>query len=286
MSFPLVRFVEGPDPAAAVRFDLNTKAATTKKVLGDGFTLGVPTLEGDPHAPGVVYGDRQPMFSHIVSGTKADALAALSSLSRELLRPTNWVLFQLDAFTAPIWLRTYRSQFGALSLDQVYVETETGDSVALPDTWRIPVPLLADAFAYGERVTLPAVKVVQSATGDRAMRWVLPEIEGDAPTPLRVQIAPPSGYPAYYRPEYLIGCTAGDSAMSDPVVGIGTADGHTGANGIGAGVSDANYFGGSYREVDFATVTTPTLLRRLSGNMPAVWRKHQSVVTVYLFIII
>lgn len=128
MSFPLVKFVDSPKPTAAVRFDFNVESSDApRRVGGEGFTLGVPTLEGDPDAVEVSYGWRELLVPHRVNGSKQSALAVLSTLSRELLRPTNWLLVQLDALTAPVWFKTYRTAPAALSLDRVYVNTETGE---------------------------------------------------------------------------------------------------------------------------------------------------------------
>jgi hypothetical protein len=72
-------------------------------------------------------------------------------VSKEQLRRTNWLLFQPAAAQQPVWFKTYRTGYQPITLDQVWVRTSDGGQVALPDTWKITVPLVADAFAYGAR---------------------------------------------------------------------------------------------------------------------------------------
>lgn len=269
--YPLVKFVEAPEPAAAVRYDCNRageEGVAARRVMAEGFSLGSPTIEGDPDAVGVTYGFRQPVFTQRVKGTKQEALAALSSLSRELLRQTNWLLVQVDAFTAPVWLKIYRSGFAPLSLSEVYVNTRSGDPVLVPDAWDIQVPLVADAFAYGERETLDPVTVVQNSTGGNPMGVVLPAIKGDAPTALRLELTVADSLQGEDQ-IWLLGGLSGSADMSGPVVEIGTGDGMTAGTGTGAPSSDAAFFGGSYRAVTISAAT-PNLLNRLTGALPAV----------------
>jgi hypothetical protein len=272
MTWPLVKFVDAPEVGANVRYDFNNAlAAATRSVQSD-FTLGSPTLDGEPDAIGVAYGYRQPLFTQLVKGEKSDALQALSLLSRELLRPTNWLMFQLDAVSGPIWLKVYRSQFAALSLERVYVDLPSGDTAPLSDTWAIPVPLVADAFAYGQRVTLDPVMVTQSPDGDNPMRIELPAIKGDAPTPLRVQITPEAGLDASLDNEWMIGCIAGSADAEDPVVSIGTGDGFTPSSGGAVTTGDAQFFGGDYR-----TFFTTTTVKSLTGYLPVTTRGRYKI---------
>lgn len=267
MTYPLVKFVDAPDPAANVRYDCNRvgeDGVASRLVMAEGFTLGTPTLEGDPDAVGTSFGLRAPSFTQRVKGSKAEALAALSSLSRELLRPTNWVLVQVDAFTSPIWLKTYRAEFAPLSLAEVYVNVRSGDPVLVPDTWEIAVPLLADAFAYGARETLDSVTVTQAPDGTNPMQVLLPAIKGDAPTPLRVVFTPQSGN-AEDGSSWLLANLAGDG-LESPVIDIGTGDGFTAGSGTAAASADVLYFGDSYRAVTVSSGAN--LVERLSGTLP------------------
>jgi hypothetical protein len=187
MTYPLVRFVDAPDPAAVIRFDFNaagTWADDETWPEHDGFSLGAPAFEGDPDAYGVEYGYRELGFNLLVDGSATLAARTMGRLSRELQRRDNWLLFQLSAESDPVWFKTYRSQPGELSLEHVYVEDAS-------NLYGISVSLAADPFAYGERVTLPAVSISNDpiAAGN-PMRYELPPIVGDAPAPLRVAVTP------------------------------------------------------------------------------------------------
>jgi hypothetical protein len=272
-TWPLVKFVDSPSTSATVRFDCNDLNATASRRVVD-FDPGVPTLEGDPDAVGQQWGFRSPSVTVRVKGTKAVALAALSALSKEQLRRTNWVLFQLSADTSPRWFKTYRTGYESLSLDRVDVDRTSGRQGRTPDTWEIRVPLVAEAFAYGARVNIPTVQIVQAPADlagptRYAMRYVLPAIQGDAPTNLRVRITPAGGTSIDFLAKWLLSCASGDATMAHAIADIGTGDGFTAGTGTGAGAASASYFGGSYRAVSIAAAT-PNLLNRLTGNLPAV----------------
>jgi hypothetical protein len=275
-SYPRVQFVDSPAVGATVRLDLNDGSGAASRRIEADFDPGVPTLEGDPDAVGQTFGFRSPRFTVQVKGAKSDALAFVSALSKEMLRRTNWLLFQPSAATQPLWFRVYRTGFQPLSLERVYGNTATGGNAAagFPDVWRVEVPLVADAFAYGARVTMSTFQVVQSPadlTGPTrtAMRVVLPAIKGDAPTALRVTITPAAS-PANQvgaQSAWLVGCVAGSAAMTDTVINIGTGDSVTNISGTAAASADATCFGGSVRIVTVAAAT-PNLLPRFQVDLP------------------
>lgn len=268
-SWPLVKYVDSAATTATVRYDFNDQnpnpaTGPAKKVTE--FDPGVPTLEGEPDAVGQQWGFRSPSITHTIKGTKAQAMAALSAVSREQLRRTNWLLFQPSAATQPVWFRTFRTGYQPITLDQVFVRVDGGGTVPLPDTWKIVVPLVADAFVYGARINaVVGATLTMNSTATNPMRYVLPAIKGDAPTGLRVTVTSPpvSGAP---RPEsWLLGCIAGDASMVDVFNEIGTADGFTAGTGTAAAAASAAYSGGSYRAVTIGAAT-PNLLERLSGQ--------------------
>lgn len=269
-SYPLVKYVDAPATTAVVRYDFNDQAATPAKKVTE-FDPGVPTLEGDPDAVGQSWGFRSPQIVHTIKGTKAQAMAALSAVSKEQLRRTNWVLFKPSAAQQPVWFKTYATGYQPISLEQVWVRPDGGGQVALPDTWKITVPLVADAFAYGARETIPTVQMVQSPADlagptRYAMKYALPAIKGDAPTPLRVTITPDTAT-GVSSPEtaWLVGCVSGSAAMSEAVAEIGTGDGFTG--GTVATTDASSWFNGSHRT--FSVAAGPgTFSILLSGPLP------------------
>lgn len=262
VAYPVVQFVSAPDPDADVRLDLNSDFGLAKCSLNaDGFSLGAPVLNGEPGSVGGSWGYRGLTLVPRITGPKAAALDLLSLLAREQMRATNWLHIRLDALTPSRWIQTYKSPPQALSLDEVDVEGRN------PDAWQTELTLTADPFALCERITLGPYTVTQSPDGDHPMGVVLPAIEGDAATALRVEITCPGAVlPAA---QWLVGCVSGETTMTDPVVELGTGDIFTDSDpSNGVDVTDADYFGGSYYEM-----TIPAgqgLISRLTaGSFPA-----------------
>lgn len=280
-NYPLVKFVDAPAVGATVRLDLNDGSASAPRRVEAEFDLGVPTLEGDPDAVGQVFGFRSPRFTVQVRGTKANALAFVSALSKELLRRTNWLLFQPSSATQPVWFKTYRTGYQSLSFEQVYENTTTGGAApaGYPDVWRVELPLVAEALAYGARDTQANVTLIQSAAdsgGNKALRIPLTGLKGDAPTDLRISIAPGSPQLAGHGSAWLIGCVSGTSAMTEPIVNIGSGDGFTAGSGTAAATTGATtYFGNDYRAVTVSAGSN--FIERLSGSLPAMPRGRYKV---------
>lgn len=261
MTWPRVRFMAAPSSIAAVRYDCNDlQAAAPRRVVE--FDPGVPTLQGDPDSIGQQWGFRSPSLVQRVKGTKAQALAALSALSKEQLRRTNWVMFQLSADTAPVWFKTYRTGYEPLSLERVDVDKTSGRQGRTPDAWEIRVPLVADAFTYGERVTASAVTVGSSLSATNPLQFALPALKGDASTALRVTLTPGTGDVRGVR----LVCVCGDDTVVAPVVDIGSSDGFTAGTGTAAGTTSTAALGGSWRVVTIAAGSN-NLLQRLSGTV-------------------
>lgn len=270
MTYPQVKFVDSPAVAATVRLDLSDGTATASRRVEADFDLGVPTLEGDPDAVGQVFGFRSPRFTVQVKGTKANALAFVSALSKEMLRRTNWVMFKLNAATSPVWLRTYRTGYQPLSLERVYGNTTTGGnaSAGYQDLWRVEVPLVAEAFAYGALETIAATTVGQNSTSTNPLRIVLPTLKGDAPTGLRVAVNLAGISPTTSPESWLIAAIGADSGtVADTVIDIGTGDVFTAGAGTAAGTAGATFWGGSRRVVTISAGAN--LLERISGTLAA-----------------
>jgi hypothetical protein len=179
-SYPIVRFVDAPTKTATIRYDLQGKSA---QVLAAGFSMGNPTVSGDPGAYGASYGPRKLQMTQLVDDVKSVALPLMSKLARELGRRKNWLMFQHSPDSQPVWFRTYQSADAEVSLANTYSE------VLRRDAWAISVAVNAEPFARGERVTLSTVTVGNDpTTGTNPCRYVLPTISGDAPTPLRIRM--------------------------------------------------------------------------------------------------
>lgn len=260
MAYPLVKFTATPAAAASVRFDFNVDSGTMKTYPdADAFDLGGVQLEGDPDALSVEYGLRTITFDLVVEGTHAQALAQQAAVARELLRAENWLMYQQDASSNPVWFKTFRAEPGSLSFERV-------DNARTRNTWVIGVTLHAEPFAYGERVTLGAVTVNNNpASGTNPCSWTTATILGDAPAPCRVQVNPSnSGAMPGYR--WMISHAALGAAYTPVFWQIGGSDGWTAGTGTSASTADAAFSGGSYRAVN-ASFTS--MFTRISGNAPS-----------------
>lgn len=265
MRYPVVRFVEKPEVGATELFDFNDghgfNADADTGPLAEGYTLGTPQIEGAPDGVGVEYGMRQMSFALRIKGSRFEALRVQAQLARQVLRPRNWLLFQLDESSAPVWFRTYNSQPGDLSFERVYVDR------AGPDTWEIPITLWADPFALAERVTLPVATISNNpAAATNPVSLVLPEIIGDAPAPLRLAAVFSE---AMNQHDIMWSLAPVPEDYPGPIVWqLGTSDGMTAAANVTT-VTDAAFSGGSYRSVAFVGGDAATMATRLTGPAPA-----------------
>jgi len=261
MAYPLLQFVSAAASSATLRYDFNTKNASyrTHPLGADGLDLGVPRFTGDPDSVGAEYGDRQMRFTQRVEGTKAQAMDRMSALARELLRADNWLKVQLDATTPAVYFRTYRTEPGELSLEHI----ETANA------WDITVPLVADGFAYGERVTLSPITINNDpAAGSNPCHAILPTILGDAPAPLRIQANPSN--PVYmngYR--WMLAMHSAETQQGPILWQIGGTDGWTAGTDTSASTATnpTEHTGGTHRVVSFAT--DANLVTRISGSAPS-----------------
>src|SRR5512139_1912571 len=142
---PAVKFVSDPSLGATVRYDFWV-GETSRHVLN--FDPGSPTVEAT--IEGVeprILDDREVTFTHRIVGTRATAMALLSQVARELLRPSNWLMVQWNADRDPVWLKTKASP-GRLLLEN-----------AGADIWDIEVAIPTEGLAYGAKETIAAVTI-------------------------------------------------------------------------------------------------------------------------------
>lgn len=222
-----LRFVATPDVDAAVRLDL-ADVAMGAWTARDGITLSPPEFRGEPGGVGGEYDYRSLTLSlRLVTDDPLAAGAWQAKLARELMRAENWLQYQASVDSPPRWFHCYQSSPG-----------DIGVRFAEQGVWDITVPLIADPMALGEVVTVndgPMVVGNDPATGGLAI--ALPDIKGDAPAPLNIDIAP--GVTNYVQP--LIAVYATDTPGSLP---FWQAETWTYASGTTT-VTGATYSGGS-----------------------------------------
>ena len=139
-------FVDSIAAAPTVRLNLDNQAPWS--VMADGTDLSPPqlrravagTLLADGQIiPAAAYADRLITLALDFTASVTDAAAtALQALARELNRPTNILRWQ-PGTSAPVFFRTFRSDFGSVVWDAV--------------ERKATVRILAEPFAYGLKET-------------------------------------------------------------------------------------------------------------------------------------
>lgn len=258
--WPRVRFVDAPEVSAGVRFDFHDRLTETTRtsLLADDWSLGVPVLQGEADAESVQYGPRTLRFTLVVEGPKLAALAKQSAVAREMLRRDNWLLFQLNEDTEPVWFRLYRAEPGELSFEFFRNDREQ-------DEWHIAMSLPAEAWAYGSRITIGPLSMVNDPTNANPNMVVLPDIVGDAPAPARIRFRYTA---AQTGRRHLIATSPVPEAFEEPIWWqIGTGDSWSVGADTGSPSTDADYVGGTHRPVSFSG--TPGMATRVSGTAPS-----------------
>ncbi len=269
--YPKIRFVDAPEANAVVRFDFNADdpgADAATAVLADDFSLGAPTLRGEPGESGRFYDPRQMSLPVQVHGSKVLALKVQQRLAREVLRPDNWLMVQLNADTEPVWLRTFQSQPNPLNFDLVFVESYND---AREDHWRIPLTLDAEPFAVGSEVTLDLGTVLNNptlASGGSVIE--LPEIKGDAPAPLNVLISSASNT--------MRGLAVASVADGDVIVPW--TEPLTFSSAMGSAVADSAFLSGDYHQTTSAVTSSWTAITDPMLITPAARGRYKVLVRV------
>lgn len=173
-AYPLLRLVSEASPMASERFDFNDGDSWTVA----GIDFGSPPVLGAPDSVNSEYDYRQVSFRVNMVGSENEVYARCEQLARELMRDTNYLMFQLSAVTPPRWLQLLRSPLGSV----VPVKVKRDDDVQM---WTLPLTLIAEPFALGEQVT-ETITVYNDPAVTDGLAVVLPEIKGDAPAPLMI----------------------------------------------------------------------------------------------------
>jgi hypothetical protein len=188
MSWPLVQFVDAPTDPATVRHDFNDLDVAQTWIPREGFSFGVPQLEGDPDSQDSDFGLRQGLqFLVYVAGPKSAAMAVKAAMTRELMRRTNWLKFQLAPTTAPVFIPTFRTVPEAT--DVTYVDSADDSD----DVWSVVVRLNAKPFALGLSESF-SVSISSALTSSSATQQIaLPALKGDVAVPLNLSFSSSTG---------------------------------------------------------------------------------------------
>lgn len=257
---PTVQFVDKVDANPTVRLNINTGKWA---VLDKDTDFSPPPLRRAIADPGVLrdgaeipasaYDNRILQLHLLVNGTSQDDLATeLQKLNRELNRARNFLKYQPEGATNPVFFRTFRSPDYDLN---VSVE-ESGEHNA-----RVRLRLIAEPFALGLAVTGTATLNFDPAAGTNPGLVDITGVTGDVETPLLLQVKtdPLSGIST--SQELVIAAIRRHGTPSDGIwvsqFGTPAATGWTGGTDTGAEVTgDAAMSGGNYRRCSFATDTS------------------------------
>lgn len=238
-----LEFVSEPSGDATSRVDLTDRY---RGLLVTDLDLGAPELQGDPGAISPEYGYRRIAISvEIARQTESEVVGFFRELARELTRAETWLLVQLDTWLAPAWFRVYRSPVEAMNY-----------RLMKQNVWAVSLTLVADPFALGAQVSREITISDNPTSITNPVAAVLSDIEGDAPTPLTVELdVDPLRSP-------LLSVIPLDVEWPGPQFWQAEswttgADTTTGAR--------AGYSGGSSAAVSFATTTN--MANRLTGNV-------------------
>lgn len=253
--YPLVRLVAEPNQGSEVRFDFNDELAWAEH---DGFVIGSPSMSGNPGDVGVEYGQRQIQFNLALFGYEIDALQRQTALARELLRPDNYLLFQLSPSAAPLWLKVFRSAPGAVSIENL--ANPINSSGTTPGSWwNISVSLFGEPFFVGEELTGSASILNNPYLG--GLWSVIENVKGDAPAPVSFDFTAQTNEVRYVAPFLSIASLSTDWTTSGAwnyLAGVDTTYGAVGntANGF---AFTTNFVGSStaFRTIVRAKFTPP-----------------------------
>lgn len=186
-SVDVVQFVDRIDGAPTVRLDLNDDITWSLSYSGTDFsppalkTAWANTLLADgEQLTASAYGNRTIRLSLDLKTASMDAGATqLQALWRELNRPTNFLKWQPQGITRPVFFRTMRSSDNR-------VTDYPGDGTLRT----VQVEIVAEPFAIGVKQTLPDAEVSHNpAAVTNGLYFDLSGVQGDVETPLLMQMS-------------------------------------------------------------------------------------------------
>ena len=178
-----LQFVDSIASSPTVRLDLND--GSPFGLLIEGTSFGTPSLRlaqastlmrNGSAFPAGAYGERTITIRLKLPESTRDAVAtAMQELHRELDRPNNFLKWQPDSATNPVFFRTLRTSPDRWD-DYPYTPTPYNE---------VTVNLLAEPFAYGLKETASAVTITNNpASGTNPMYWDVTSVKGDVETPI------------------------------------------------------------------------------------------------------
>lgn len=268
-SHPVLQLVTRPDVDADVLLDLNADDPDPWQVdvSANDFSLGSPSFEGEPGATGVDHGPRTLTIPLTAATSGPVAKAGLAQLARLLLRPTVWLRFAHAPADEPKWFQLYTSELPALEWADVYQDDDDTGSF-----WRLTLTVQAAPWAVGPRETIPVFALPNNPTSAGCFK-VLPDIKGDARTPLVVNLDPDRAWDSGRLLLSTVALENLQGTLYTALYSVAASGGTAGTNTTAP--ADATAIGGTSSVTTFTTDATMVLRRSsipVTPPLPGLYR--------------
>lgn len=162
---------------AVWKFQRNPMADFSPPVLKR--SISNTMLRQGAHIAASAYDNRRLRFDLVVEKTTEDLLAAeIQKLNRELDREVNILKYQPNGATNPVYFRTFRSPAYKL---KIHAEAQV-------NRLRCSLDVLAEPFAYGEKVEVTGTIAGDPTDGADPLGFQIVATDGDIPTPLWLRL--------------------------------------------------------------------------------------------------
>jgi hypothetical protein len=176
----LIRFVSAIDATPTLRLDLNDEASWWVRKFDAPpprlrRSMASNAMRDGIHVGSTSYDARTLVIElECLKSTQDEAATQLQLLARELDRANNWLMYQPNGLTKPVFFRTFRSD-----------ASQIADVVAQAAMREFTVEVLAEPFALGLKETLGPYTINNDpAAGSNPCYVDLPTILGDVAAPL------------------------------------------------------------------------------------------------------
>ena len=250
MALDTLKFVDSIASSPTTRLDLNDGSQWTARE----FSAPPPRLRRSAVSNAMTDGayvssstyDARTLFLEIdlITTTQDTGATELQKLARELDRSTNFLMYQPNALTKPVFFKTWRSDF-----------SDVVDVRVVGAYRRLSVELLAEPFALGLRETFSST-ISMDGSNASGFTYTCPTILGDVAAPLRFDNTSltTQGFSFHLATQaFPTGLTA--PVMVRTATNAGFSLGTDASNATGLGTS---YWNGDAVSVSFATATMAT----------------------------
>ena len=271
MAYDVVKFVDSIASSPTTRLDVNDGAQWTVR----DFSAPPPRLRRSAVSNAMTDGayvssstyDARTLFLEVDLITTTQDLGAteLQKLARELDRSTNYLMYQPNALTKPVFFKTWRSDF-----------SDVVDVRVVGAYRRLSIELLAEPFALGLRETISVGTVTcNPASGSQGCYFDVTGVIGDVPAPCVMTAAVSSIIGGYWSTTRTQINTTQFVQAESMTLGTDTTNPGGGPDAAMSGTGTNNY-----RRTSFATATMVTRLS--TTTTPSAGGTHRLIAYVRL----